>query len=254
MHTSMPTQKILSSLTSAFSYTCYAAAAFTLAILLVGFVPQMEGTEVRRFVNKDVAQLRPEDYPKPIEMQGSWSVRSQATKTVREHDHAQVQTQKGTANTVTNWVEFSEHDTFLNTVMGNRSFERTATSLALVLAQDASIFGQGADADTAHALNLVSTQLSQQGEALTPSGTPLRWAQAAKKTSVSGAVQKASFALLCDLGRPSIDAIQSKLLARDGRANNYGFGYVAAVPGSIPARAKLYKDIISQVSKKFNIR
>ncbi len=247
--TATPTRKIFSSLASAFNYTCYAGATLSIAILLVGFVPQMEGTEVRRFVVKDVAKLQPEDYPKPIEALGGWSVRSLVTKNILQHEHGSVEERGQDVDEVAQWVEFSEQDIFLNTYMGNRGFEQVATSMALVLAHDAGLYGH---AGGMHGAQLVSTQLSQQGEALTPNGTPLRWAQAISKLAPAqkGSLSKASFDLLCDLGRPSIDALQSKLMARNG----YSLGTLPRVSGSMAERANLYKDIVAAASKKFGVR
>lgn len=54
-----------------------------IAILLAGFVPQDEGFEVRRTVSNTIANLRDEDFPKPIESLGDqahlWSIRRQAS-------------------------------------------------------------------------------------------------------------------------------------------------------------------------------
>ncbi len=243
MHVPTLPKSLVSNLASAFYYTCYAGVSVVLAILLVGFVPQIEGTEIRRFVNKDVAKLRPEDYPKPILAHGTWSIRSLATKNVLSYDYdSEAQAKIVNPN---QWVKFSPHNISLNTTLGYKSFKPSAISLGLVLALEANMLGHDG-------MGLVSTKLSQQGEILNQQGLPIRWAQATNKLSQKHGriIQKATFDLLCDLGRASIDTFPLQLQSHGGGE----LGYVPKVSGSIAERAQLYKAIVLEVSQKFNVR
>ncbi len=243
MHAPSLSKKLISHVVSALHYTSYAGASVILAVLLVGFVPQIEGTEIRRFVNKEVVQLRPEDYPQPIETLGSWSVRSMVTKNVLRYNYDK-ETKAKQADPK-QWVEFSAHNVSINTILGNKSFEPNATSLGLMLALEANMLGLDG-------MELVSTQLNRNGEVLNQHGLPIRWVQATHNLSNKNGrnIQKATFDLLCDLTRPSIHNFPLQLHAEgDG-----SLGFVPKVSGTVAERALQYRDIVNEVAKKFNIR
>ncbi len=239
MHTLSSKEKLYSYLGQTLYYTGYVGAGITLAIFLVGFVPQMEGPEVRRLISKDVREMRPEDYPRPIVANGNWSVRSEVSKRIRQFK-TEPTTQKNSADT---WLQFHPQGISLNTA-GGVSLQKAVTSLALVLAYDnQSMLANMPHRNTATQPGLLSVQLPQNGEALNQHGKPLRWTQISKKT------EEISFDAMCNLAPLSIDALQSALQAKAYR--NYG---IPRGGGSVLERAGRYKEIIAKASQQFGIR
>ncbi len=256
MHVSLSKKKLFSHLGQAFCYTGYAGASISLAILLVGFVPQMEGNEVRRPISKDVLELRPEDYPQPIVNAGGWSVRAAINKESFADTYAPDYAKKPTT-----WVHFDPHGISLNTMDGINLQEAT-TALSLVFAYDTeaklALHTQRRHTAQSDQVNLsgtlgnkaqsglLSLQRENAGEALSEHGQPLRWEHAAH------AANKTDFVRMCTVrpsSPPSIDAVRSKLLAQIPR--HYG---IPRGGGSVMARAERYKDIIAKAAARFGIR
>lgn len=84
-------------------------------VLLLGFVPQKEGFEVRRRVNTATATLRPDDMPPPIlEKSGSWAMRAAI-----RHDTVTAHTALPTGTG--RWINFAEDGVHLLTFAGTHT-------------------------------------------------------------------------------------------------------------------------------------
>lgn len=144
-------------------------AVTTLPVLLVGFVPQTEGPEVRRRVSPTIVQLRPEDLPPPIVAQENsgrvWSIRQK----ISSDDTAVAQRERPDTATPS-MVVFDDDVVRLD--MGGLSFVFTRQ-------------GQSADLSPLLALDgvsgpmLTAPQPVAYGDNLDAQGHPLRWQQGA---------------------------------------------------------------------------
>ncbi len=244
MQISTNTKKFFSYFGQALNYTIYAGATVIIAIMLVGFVPQMEGTEVRRLATNQAIKLRAEDYPQPIHTVGGWSMRFQVTKDVETYSPTADHIAQSDLDDL-DWVNFHSKGISLNTA-SKANLQAAKTSLALVLAHDdSSMIPNFAKPLASVQSNLISLQPSQFGEALSVKGQPLRWAQESNTLKM----QKASFDFMCALKRPSIDALRSKLTPKLPNS------YVAyRESGDVMQRAALYKDYIAKASAQFGVR
>ncbi len=232
--------KVLHKLGQAVTVTGYTSAGVVLTVLLAGFVPPMEGQEVRRPVAKKIATLRPEDYPLPIvqNAQGS-AIRG----VVMKNNYATLATDaQGIssrspvlhAKAERTWMEFLPQSVVLNTQSGQQNLEHTASTLSLVLAEEAYSFE--------HTNPLLTTQPMAFGEALTHGGLPLRWQHSSAPHAKQNSVD---FDPMCALQRPTMEALQTKLLAR------------AYAPGSgetYLGMARRYKSIVNKVAKRYKLR
>ncbi len=231
MHKKMPLWNFLYKLGQAITMTGYTSAGIVLTLLLAGFVPPMDGPSVRRPVTKKVAQLRPQDYPLPIvHNTNGTSFRAAVSK---EKVYAQPQVLSA-SSTTKNWVGFSSQHIVMHTQLGQKKLDSSLLMPAVVMAEEATFF----DKDSA----LLSTQESQLGEALGPSGKPLRWQQS---TFPQDPQEPASFDPMCDLQRPSMEALQAKVLAR---------AYAPATGESYVSAARRYAPIVNKLAQRFKLR
>ncbi len=223
-----PYLRILSKLGQAMTVTGYTSAGALLTLFLVGFVPQMEGPEVRRPVTKKITELRPEDYPLPIAHNvdgSSW----RGAVLMQKHEALPLQNVQATAEpSPSHWVQFSPQSVVFSTA--SKQYMLANTALALVLAEETFTFEDKAA--------LVTTQPVGYGEALAHNGKPLRWQQGTPE-------QEVRFDLMCALERPSMEALQAKLLKR-AYGPNAGESYVSM--------ARRYQPIVSTAAQRFNLR
>ena len=144
-------------------------AATTLPVLLVGFVPQTEGPEVRRRVSPTIVQLRPEDLPPPIVAQTEqgrvWSIRQAISEVT-----VACNPEKNPRNTTPSMVVFD--DDVIRLDMGGTSYvfarHSQMTDMAPLLALD------GVNGPI-----LTGAQPLAYGDKLDSEGHPLRWQQGA---------------------------------------------------------------------------
>ncbi len=231
MHKKTPLWNFLHKLVQAATVTGYTSAGVVLSLFLVGFVPPMEGHSVRRPAEKKVAQLRPQDYPLPIvHNTNGTSFRAAVSK---EKIYANAST-NAPSHTQKNWVDFSSQHIVLHTQLGSKKLDNGALAFTVIMAEEAALF----EKDSA----LLSTQPAQLGEALGHSGKPLRWQQS---TFPQDPHEPASFDPMCDLERPSMEALQAKVLAR---------AYAPASGESYVSAARRYQPIVNKLAKRFKLR
>ncbi len=225
-----PRKKILQRLGHAATFTGCTGAGFALAVLLTGFVPPMEGHAVRRPVTKNFAQLRPEDYPLPIMHSASGaSWRAPVSKKpldASEQEYAKAPLQR--------WMTFSPQYISLNTSLGQRELAAAASALTVVLENSNATFEPLA--------TLVTTQPKTHGEALSTTGMPLRWQHSDTPHTEHDAVD---FDPLCALERPSMEALQAKLMVR---------AYAPASGESYRSAARRYAPIVHKMAKRYKLR
>ncbi len=255
MHTVLSQKKLFSHLGQALCYTGYAGAGIALAVLLVGFVPHVEGPYARRSISKQVLTLGPQDYPRPIEAQGQWSFRAKATTQFPEPTSApslsSIPVQCSTA-----WLQFDAQGVSLNTA-AEVSLHEVATSLALVLTYDTHGMPIAPKQGDAMHSALLSVQLKHHGEALNGQGQPLRWGHdAASAVQAAHAAEQSEqvvpFTSMCAAKLPSIDSIQASL--QDTLPNAYALPSGFNRSGSVMDRAGRYREIITKVAAQFGIR
>ncbi len=224
--------KVSSKLYQAAAITGYTSAGALLAVFLVGFVPQVENTHLRRLVSKEVMELRPQDYPSPIlHSEDGSSFRAPANKEFRHTDtgiESHLSKEQSTA-----WLQFTPHSILLNTMSGQHRLSGTAQALTSVLAAD--LYSWHDDTQ------LLTPQPLAYGEALAHNGSPLRWRHDQVKT-----VQDAAhFDPMCSLQRPTMEALQATLYAR---------AYTPRRGESYVTMARRYKNIVASVAQRFKLR
>ena len=144
-------------------------AATTLPVLLVGFVPQTEGPEVRRRVSPTIVQLRPEDLPPPIMAQTKqgrvWSIR-QAISEVTVANNPE----ENSRNAMPSMVVFDDDVIRLDLGGASYVFARHSqmSDMAPLLALDG-----------VNGPMLTGAQPLAYGDKLDSEGHPLRWQQGA---------------------------------------------------------------------------
>ncbi len=236
------TTKILwNKLGQAITITGSTGVGAALAILLAGFVPPMEGQSIRRPVAKKVAELRPEDYPAPIVHSASGtSFRASVSKKILSAKPESYVSASGMIfgkASAPSWMQFSASSLALNTAQGSKQLENTASAMALVLEDGAdyvALAGQEA--------LLVTTQPKGFGEALTSAGRPLRW----QNTDTPHTEQNwEDVDPLCALERPSMEALQAKLLTR---------AYAPGTGESYRVAARRYAPIVRKMAQKYKLR
>ncbi len=241
-------KKILKKLGQAMTTTGCTSAGVALALLLTGFVPPMEGPSVRRPVAKKIAQLRPEDYPLPIVQNARGSsfratvnkqvltsaepVQVSSTQRLLSFSHPQNRHSSPDFTDTTQKVR-------LNTALGQRDLENVASAITLVLAEEH--MAPETLVNTGHAQSpLLGAQPLFYGEALTSVGTPLRWqyGNATQQEAVD-------FDPLCALERPSMEALQAKVLMR---------AYAPASGESYRMAARRYAPIVHKMAQRYKLR
>ncbi len=221
-----PHLHIFTKLGQAITVTGYTSAGALLSIFLVGFVPQMEGPEMRRPVTKQVATLRPADYPQPIEHNENGTSWRGAVHMQRHQALSSAETHESAVKNP--WLQFSSHSIVFSTMAHKHSL--TQAALASVLTEETFTF----ENDTA----LLGTQPLRDSEAMTEHGTPLRWQQSAAQSSIQ-------YDLMCALERPSMEALQAKLLKR---------AYGPNAGESYKSMARRYAHVVTPAAKRFGLR
>ncbi len=200
-----------------YNYIWYASVALMLLVLVAGFVPQREGTEVRRHISTTVVQLGPHDIPKPIVSNTNWSLRAPINTKVRSVDpHAT----HNTPNTV-HWLNFSNNYVTLHTTNGTKNVESGDNFASLI---------HSLPNHENSTLNVV--QPINYGEALSVDGKPLRWVME-KNSSIS-----------CAIEQSTLDRMHQNIIAN-----------MAPPPRNESTRAKMqrYRTLVSKAAKKYNL-
>ena len=199
-------------------------AVVTLPVLLVGFVPQTEGPQVRRRVSPTVVQLRPEDFPVPIVAQEErgrvWSIREKVSDTTIALRHEE------RPSATPSMVVFAGKAVRLD--MGDTSFifdhHSQMTDMAPLLALD----GVNGPA-------LVGSEPVAYGDSLDANGHPYRWQQGA--ALVAGYAPRA-----WRRHHPSVHELAEQALPE-----------VRIAYGPASRRASSYRELVAAHANKYNL-
>ena len=221
-------------------------AALLVLGLLAGFVPQNEGTELRRRASGVVARLRPEDMPAPIVAQGDgarlWAVRRAVAKNGEGPFGGAVESGRSSGQ-ISGLVVGQQ-----GAKGGGRpvvSFGTDWVSLdtgapAIMFVGDAQgDFAPLLDMDGASAPQLVSNQPRDYGDALDAAGRPLRWVS--PRSMLVGYSPKV-------VRRAAIEVLRHGTLPE---------GYVLDIDDNdiekLHARARRYQSLVENFARRYNI-
>lgn len=186
--------------------------------LLLGFVPQREGFEVRRRINPVVATLRPDDMPAPIlGSVGPWAVRASVRAIMPAGDYPLL-TEAPAAG---RWISFSEDSVRLLTFAGQQHLIMNAvdTLFTPLLPLDGST----------EPVVLFGALPQGYGESMAMDGLPLRW----RKSNPE-----------CDAERPSPAMGSERILTEF-------LGHYAG--GDIFDRARRYQALVEGFATRFGL-
>ncbi len=210
-------------LRSSYNYIWYIGVGLMLLALLAGFVPQHEGSYLRRHVSTTIAKLAPEDMPKPITNSASWSMRAPVNFQIVSSS----QTLKHN-NPATNLLNFNQGNITINTTHGKKNVE--------VNANFKTIMASWHTENNLHRNTLRSALPPHYGEALNIDGQPLRWANN-KATDDNDARS-------CALQQGTLKKTYALLSAR-----------IAKPPSneSTLQKARRYKNLVQSAAKRYNL-
>ena len=197
--------------------------------MVAGFVPQREGTELRRKVNWTVVELRPEERPQPIVNlpYAGWSLRAKAAPYNASFPSVVVLDVRPPH--LEQWVSFTDQGVSLSTEGGYRVVEAelAAASFVPVLPLE----------DPRQPVPLASTAPLDYGESLTVEGKPLRWL-----AEQHVAVRR----LEPECARGDVPSLREERL-------------LALLPrepfntGDVFARARRYKEFVGRAARRFGL-
>lgn len=187
--------------------------------LMLGFVPQKEGFEVRRRINTVTATLRPDDLPIPIVAgDGPWAVRD-AVHHGDEHTRYGAQADRPEGR----WIRFADDGVRLMTFAGQQllMMEATDDMVTPLLPLDGS----------PEPVALLGALPQGYGESMGLDGLPLRW-------------RKSRTDAECDAERPSPAITSERVLAEFSRQP---FG------GDLFDRARRYQPLVEGFARRFDL-
>lgn len=215
-------------------------SALLVLSLLAGFVPQNEGTELRRKASGMVARLRPEDMPVPIlplgDGQRQWALREPVARASKEPP----------ANAVAAHARDGAGPGKGRSASGGRIVSFGEDGVRLDTGEPALVFSGDAQGDFAPLLALdgvsmpmlVGNQPRDYGDALDASGRPIRWTTPASLLAGYSprVVRKAVIAVL-----------------RHGQDAD-GFGDIDdADTARLLARARRYQHLVENFARRYNL-
>ncbi len=208
---------IMTYLKKPYSYIWCASVGLILLALIVGFVPQREGLEIRRHVSNAVVKLALEDMPKPIVNDSSWSMRFPVNSNVRS---TTLNNENNNKDTNAQWLNFAQNHITLHTAQGLKSVENNTFFASLMNALP-----------TGESMLSVVQPVSY-GEAISANGQPVRWAMKQRDN------------IACSIEQTSLERMHRSLVA-----------HIALPPRNESTKAKIarYRDLVRKAAQRFNL-